>query len=157
MSDTIIFRGAYIRRVELRNGEDGRHVRIEFTADWSKPVREHMGWGDVGEGIGACDLVGELVGSAMTLTPSKRELAPLAVEVEVSQVSSFNVVPVKDAEGEPTNRELRFTVKTGALDAAKKIEQYVHAIGRGVAQLNISYVKQEELPLERAADAGSGD
>jgi uncharacterized protein YsxB (DUF464 family) len=73
--------------------------------------------------------------------------------MEVNVVNGFNVVPVKDSEGEINSRELRFTVKTGVVDALKQVEQYVHSMGRGLAELKISYVKQVEMFKEAEESA----
>jgi hypothetical protein len=146
MSDTIIFRGAYIRSLELRNGDD-RHARIQMTADWTEPVRQHMEWDDAPEGFGACDLVGRLAASHIILTPNGKELKRHELQIAADDVNGFHLVPVKDGEGDVTRRELRFTVKTTQPDAAAQIEAYCQAIGRGAGQLKVSYVKQDELPL----------
>jgi hypothetical protein len=100
--------------------------------------------------------VGRLAASNLQLVPSKRELKPLGLEMAVDEVSGFNLVPLKDGKGESTGRELRFTVKSTATDAAKNLEQYVHTVGRGLARLEVSYVKQENLPLEEKKEALAG-
>jgi len=147
MSDTIVFRGAYIRSFEFRNGDGDKHVRIQMTADWSAPVCEHMEWGDVPDGFAACDLIGKLAASTVIFTPSGRGLKDHEIEIGADDVSGFNLVPIKDGEGEVTGRELRFTIKSTANEAAALLECYCKQIGRGVAQLKVSFAKQEVLPL----------
>ena len=152
MSDTVIFRGAYIRSFEFRNGDGDKHTRIQFSADWTEPVRRAMAWGECAEGFAAADLVGRLAASHVILTPSPRELKQHELQIDAEEVSGFNIVPLKDSEGGLTGRELRFAVKTTSADAEALLAAYCRTVGRGLAQLKISYVKQEEMALEEAAE-----
>jgi len=146
MANAVVFRGAYIRSFTMKNGTDGRGIRVEVTADWTDKVREHMEWEEISHGVGACDLTGRLAANVVTLTPSKNDLKQHALEFEASEVGGFALIPQLDKEGEVTGRELRFTIKTAQLDAAKKIERYVQTLGREAAQMRVSYEKQENLP-----------
>lgn len=152
MSETVIFRGSYIRSMELRNGESDRHCRINITADWSDTVREAMGWGEVPEGFGSADLSGRLAASHLILTPASKELRRNEMQINAEEVHEFEVRPLKDSKGEPTGRELRFMVTSAAPDTAAKVEAYCAVVGRGLAALKVSYVKQDELPLADSAE-----
>ena len=146
MANTITFRGAFIRSAQLVNGENARHIKMEMSADWTAPVREAMGWDDVGAGMATCGLTGELVETTMPLTPSSAEMKKLELEMEVSIVNGFSVLPVKDRKGETTRRELRFDIKAAGITAMRDIEKYIHGLGRHKAQLKVGYQKQETLP-----------
>lgn len=148
MSETIIFRGVYIRSVELRNGDGDRHVRVHLTGDWTGPVREDMDWSELPESFGKADLVGRLAASHMILTPAGRELKRQEVQFACEEVNGFIIVPLKDGEGDVTGRELRFSIRTRAAEACALLEAYCNTVGRGLAQLKVSYVKQENLPLD---------
>lgn len=148
MAETILFRGAYIRRCEIRNGEDAREVRVEMTADWTETVREKMEWGEVPHGHGGGYLLGELVASTMQLTPAGRELKEWQLDLNINKVTGFVQVPLKDSEGNTTGRELRFSVRATAEATAAKVEEYCARIGRHAGLLKIKFQHQEELALD---------
>lgn len=148
MSATVIFRGAYIRSFEYRNGENDRHVRIHITADWTDTVREAMVWDDIGEGHGGTDLIGRLAAEYLILTPSGKGLKDHQVQINVKEATKFEVLPRKDKEGETSGHELRFMVKTTDSDVPGLLQHYCATMGRGLAQLKLAYSKQEELPLD---------
>lgn len=150
MADTVIFRGSYIRKFEMVNNPNERHIKIEMTSDWTDVTREQMHWGEVGDEVGGCDLIGALAASNIVLTPAGRPLKDHEIKFAANVVGGFNLVPLKDGEGEITGRELRYWIKTTAPDAAQWLEAYCNAIGRGMGQLKVSYVKQAELDLDPA-------
>lgn len=154
MSDTIIFRGALIRKVTKHNSDTDKGVRIEIAADWTDKVREAMSWGEVPDGHGKSDLFGELAAGHIILTPSAKELKQHELQIDISECGGFSQVPVKDGDGNVGTRELRFTIKSSAEDACARAEGYVNVMGQAKGQLRVSYVKQE--PLEFGAAEGGG-
>ena len=151
MADTIIFRGAYIRKITKNNSESDTGVRIEIGADWTDTVREHMEWDEVPHGHGASDLIGKLRANHMILTPADNMLKKHEVQIDIDECSGFNQKGIKDGEGNIGYRELLFAIDSSSDCAAALAEGYVNLIGRGKAQLKVSYVKQEEIDLQGSA------
>jgi hypothetical protein len=106
---SVLFRGAHIRYADIRQeSEAGKFVRIHFTADYSKPVREHMGWDELPPKTDSAKLAGELTGKNLTLTPNGRELRRHEISLDTAECSDFQVFRVKGEDGESSRVELRF-------------------------------------------------
>jgi translation elongation factor EF-1beta len=150
----LTFRGAFIRFVDLRFDEKSKstYVKINFTSDFSEPIREAMEWGEPGAGFTASDLEGELSLTHLVLTPNGRELKPHEMQISAKEATGFSVVRVKGDDGESTHNELRFQVLTADPDAAAKLREYIANIGKGVAQLRVNCEVQEEMDLGEAAE-----
>ncbi len=146
---SILFRGAFLRHAVLQDDEEaGAFRRIHFTADFSDPVRQHMGWDDLPDGLTSGKLSGELNGTHLVLTPNGKDLKRHELQISCSQVNDFQVFRVKNDDGETTRTELRFIVRSNQPGAMALIEAYKEAIGRGVGVLKIAHEKQEDLPFE---------
>lgn len=155
MASTINFSSAFIRTVSMALDEGTKRIRINVSASLTKEVREKMEWLEptkpkgngrtIDDAATSIDLEGELQGRTMTLKPNDKELQRHACEIEVSEVGKFCLVTVK--ENESTRKELRFQILTTQRGALGKIEKYTDAVGQAKAELRISHVKQEELPL----------
>jgi hypothetical protein len=153
MSESIIFRGTFIRYFDVRQGKEGGDVfcRIHLSSTWNEQVRDNMNWEVIPDSITECKLTGELLASHMILTPGDKQLANDELQIDISSVEDFCLVALKD-EGELRGRELRFVIRT-----PKEVEgflgQYIRKVGRHEGALKISYVKQEAMNFE--ASAGS--
>ncbi len=147
----LTFRGAFIRFVDLRYDEKSKTVytKINFTASWTEPIREAMGWGQPSEGFNDGGLEGELVATHFEVIPNG-DLKQHAFDLEAKEIHSFTHALVKD--GDSATRELRFQITTTALKAAQKLAAFLAVIGKGQAQLKVTYEAQSELE-EEAADA----
>ena len=154
--ENIIFRGAVLKHFDGRQNQEGSDytTKLYFSAEFSDTVQEQMGWDDPGECLKPgkpAGLVGELLGMNLILTPGDKKLKDFEIQLGVKDVIDFQVVVLKDDEGEPAGRQLRFTVRTPQDGAAAMAEQYIRRVGRHESQLRITYLpqaKQEQLSLE---------
>jgi hypothetical protein len=149
----LIFRGSYIRFVDLRYDEKSKtpYLKLNFTASFSEPVREAMEWGEPPAGYGACDLDGEFSATHFILTPNGRELKQAEIQMSAKSIGDFQLYRVKGEDGDSTHYELRFQVVTPDVDAAAKLQGYIAIIGKGEAQLRVNYEAQSELEMEAEA------
>lgn len=146
---TITFRGARIRYIDLRRDEEaGVFARVHLTADYSTPVMAEMGWAPVDETITSCKLIGRLAALNMVLTPADAKLSRSEVQVECSEVSDFQLAPLKNDDGEVHGHELRFIARTIEAGAVALLENYLRVIGASPAALAVSYSEQSVLELE---------
>ena len=145
----LIFRGAYIRFVDLRYDDKSKqkYVKLNFTAAFSEPVREALEWGEPPAGFASAKLDGDLATLNFILTPDGKELRQHELVMDSSGISNFEVTRVKTGEDSHEN-ELRFQIVTSAGGAAGLVESYLEAIGKGTAQLRVNYEQQAEMPLD---------
>ena len=145
----LIFRAAYIRFMDLRYDDKSKqkYVKLNFTAAFSEPVREALGWGEPPAGFASAKLDGDLTASHFILTPDGKELRQHELQMDSSGISNFEVARVKTGEDSHEN-ELRFQIVTSAGGAAGLVESYLEAIGKSTAQLRVNYEQQAEMPLE---------
>lgn len=143
----LIFRGAFVRFVDLRYDDKSKtcYTKINFTADFSEPIREAMEWGEPPAGFASADLDGDLVASHLILTPNGKELKDQELQIDARAIGSFKLVRVSDGQEGATHNELRFQVATTIPDAAARLSQYLSVIGKGEAQLRVNYEQQAEL------------
>lgn len=148
MSDNITFRGAILKHFDVRQGKEGGDVfcRINFSADWSEQVRDKMEWEPVPDSITECKLTGSLLATHLILTPGDKALSQHQLQFDVTSVEDFQVVSLKDDEGDVRGRELRFVVRTPS-EAEGFLGQYIRRVGRHAGALKVVYVKQEKLDL----------
>lgn len=156
MSESIIFRGTSIRYFDVRQGKEGGDVfcRIHLSSNWNEQVRNKMDWEAIPDSVTECKLTGSLLASHLILTPSDKLLKDQEIQFDIKSVEDFRLVSLKDDEGEIRGRELRFIVRTPK-QVAGHLEEYLSVIGRHEAALKVSYVKQENLPLEETKAANS--
>ena len=132
-------------------GEGAPMVIADFSAPWTDKNREAGGWEELPESVsGSINLVpGELAASTFEFIPGKG-LEAHAISLDCSSASDFKCfVPTK--EGEP--RELRFKIKSPALQAGKTLDAFGRSCGNATGRLRISYsettaAEQESLPIE---------
>ena len=149
----LLFRGAFIRFVDLRYDEKSKttYTKINFTASFSEPIREAMEWGEPPAGFASADLDGQMAATHLILTPNGRELKQHELQLDAKEISAFKLVRVED-ENETTHNELRFQVATTSADAAALLSQYLSTIGKGEGQLRVNYDAQSEMDLAEDAD-----
>jgi hypothetical protein len=145
----LIFRGAYIRFVDLRFDDRSKqkYVKLNFTAAFSDPVREALEWGEPPVGFDSAKLDGDLTASHFVLTPDGKELRQHELQLDSTVISNFEFARVKVGE-DSFEQQLRFQIVTSAVGAAGRIEAYIEAIGKSTAQLRVNYEQQAEMPLE---------
>jgi hypothetical protein len=145
----LIFRGAYIRFVDLRYDDKSKqkYVKLNFTAAFSEPVREALEWGEPPVGFDSAKLDGDLTASHFILTPDGKELRQHELQLDSTGISNFEFARVKVGEDSFEN-QLRFQIVTSAVGAAGRVEAYIEAIGKGTALLGVNYEQQAEMPLE---------
>lgn len=148
MPEAITFRGAHIRYFDGRQEEGGAFVRVHMTADLSTPVMESMEWDDPGPSVTEAKLDGELHATHLILTPGDKMLRDREIQFDIRTVEDFKMVRVKAGE-DSTRRELRFVARSSAPGVAAMIDDYIRIIGEHQGVCRVSYVKQEELPLEK--------
>ena len=145
----LIFRGAYIRFVDLRYDDRSKqkYVKLNFTAAFSDPVREALEWGEPPVGFDSAKLDGDLTASHFILTPDGKELRQHELQLDSTAISNFEFARVKVGEDSFEN-QLRFQIVTSAVGATGQVEAYIEAIGKSTAQLRVNYEQQAEMPLE---------
>lgn len=157
MANAIQFRGMFIRSSHMSNPEGAdRTVTLACTADFSTPVMEKMEWADVDKSITSAKLCGKLLSTIMTLTPSDKQLKKFALELDIDTVRDFELVGVRNKEGDITHREIRFTIESSAKDAAHRVELYASRMGRNPGLCKVSYTKQETLDLAEGETEDDG-
>lgn len=148
--DSTIFRGAFIRFVDLRfQDETGKFVRIHVTSDLTDVEQQALGWDTVPVCVPKGDLTGTLVAHNLIFTPSG-DLAKSELQVPCDEVGDFQLVRTKDGEGEAKGEELRFIIRSTHKGAAALLEAYMEAVGRAPAQLKITHdpvIVQPSLPF----------
>lgn len=151
----LIFRGAYIRFVDLRYDEKSKttYSKLNLTAEFSEPVREAMGWGAPPEGFDSADLAGDVNATNFILTPNGKELKQHELQLAAKELSAFKLVKVNDDQEGASHYELRFQLTTVAEDAEQWIGQYLRHIGKGEGQLRVNYEEQAEMEMEPAEDS----
>lgn len=146
---TITFRGAFVRFADLRQKEEaGVFARLHLTADMSDPVREAMDWQEIPDCVDQTKLTGSLTGRNMILTPNDKSLRQHEIQMEVSELSDFQLFRTRDGEGDLEREELRFIARVVEQYAIDKVERYLRIVGQAPGALKVAYEKQEELPLE---------
>ena len=145
----LIFRGAFIRFVDLRYDDKSKqkYVKLNFTAAFSDPVREALEWGEPPVGFDSAKLDGDLTASHFVLTPDGKELRQHELQLDSTGISNFEFARVKVHEDSFEN-QLRFQIVTSAVGATGQVEAYIEAIGKSTAQLRVNYEQQAEMPLE---------
>lgn len=144
----LIFRGSFIRFVDLRYDEKAktRYVKLNMSAEFTDPVREAMGWSPLPDSFTGADLSGELTATKFVLTPNGKEINT-ELALDVKQVADFSVVRVKDDQEGATHCELRFQIVTTAKGAAALAEAYLDVVGKGQGQLRVNYEEQTKMDL----------
>lgn len=141
-NSNIIFRGARIRYIDLRRKDEGApFTRLHLAADFSAPVQEAMEW-HIGDGMSSAKLKGVLTASHMILTPNDKRLKDYEVQLECSEVEDFQLVELKDDEGDTAGRELRFIARSVQPGACGVLEEFWSRLGHGDMQLRVSYIPQ---------------
>ena len=145
----LILRGTFIRFIDLRYDEKSKtpYTKINFTADFSDPVREALEWGEPAAGFTSGDLEGEYTASHLILTPNGKELRTHEIQINAQSIGDFSFHHVKGREDEGEHDELRFQVVTSDPEAPLKLRDYIAAIGKGEAQLRVNYEQQESLDI----------
>lgn len=147
MSETITFRGAHIRYCDVRHDESGVVFRIHMTSEFTDPIMDSMEWEDPGDSVTEAKLGGVLSATHMILTPGDKQLKQHELQIDLKDVTDFKLVAI--TKDEVTRRELRFKVRTVEAGTAAKVENYLSLVGAHQGTLKVSYVKQENLPLEQ--------
>lgn len=149
MPSTIRFTGAILKNFTCGTSKQGKgtYTRMHFNADFSKPVRDVMGWEDHPKGYGAADLRGQLAGVKMTLKPSKRELAEQAFEMPITVVDGFSVSPLKQKDDKPDVLVLSLTVLTMSKKAYMALGKWKDTLGEAEAHLTIEYSDEDQATL----------
>lgn len=154
MAESVLFRGAVLKYIDVRQGKEGGDVfcRIHMSADYSEQVRDKMDWDEIPESITDCKLTGSLLATNFILTPGDKQLHRWELNFDISSVEDFQVVALKDDDGEVCGRELRFVVRTPKDGVEAFCGQYIRRVGRHAGALKIGYTVQEKLDLGQDAD-----
>jgi hypothetical protein len=146
---TLTFRGAYIRFVDLRYEPKSKAVytKINFTATYSKPVRDELNWPELPESMPAADLDGNFTATEFTIIPNGLDTS--AFNLDAKELGHFSVHRVaSDNDQEKTEEELRFQIVTPDKHAASKLAKYLDVVGHGAAQLKVKYNAQSTIENE---------
>lgn len=153
----LLFRGAFIRHFDVRHDEDAKKfIRIHLTADFTEAIMEKMEWETVPDCVPKATLTGQITAHHMILTPSGKELLQHELQIAISEVRDFQLVRVKDEEGEPNGQELRFVALSNQAGAAALIESYIENVQRGVGTLKVA-AQQQDLPFEETTAESPDD
>lgn len=158
MSESITFRGTTVRYLDLRQGKEGGDVfcRIHLSSDFSDTVRDKMGWEDAGSSVNSAKLTGELLAQNFILTPGDKNLKQHELQIAISDATDFQLVALKDDDGEISGHQLRFIVRSPGDGVEALVGQYIRRVGRHQGELKISYepvAKQTELEMGQAKKA----
>jgi len=116
MPDQILFRGAYVRRFGV--SEPGAAVtKVFIGCDFTREVREAMKWGELPEGFSQGDLTGELNAQTLSMDPGE-DLARHRFDLPIAIATAFQVISLVVPD-KPNRLELRFQVKSAAIDATR--------------------------------------
>ena len=147
-------RGVTLRYYDVRRDEVNVYVRAHFSADYSKPVQDVMGWGALPDSVTTAKLSGAIITiQTFALTPTDKDLARYEIDltgVDVADFSYHHKDPEEQASGKT---EIRFTLRTGNPEAEARLGQWMRSVGGATAVLRINYEKQEELDLQGGDDA----
>lgn len=141
----ILFRGATVRYCDIRADEAGPFVRVHLSADFSRPVREEMEWGEIPDSITSCKLEGKLDARALVLTPNQQQLRQHEIQITADDVSDFQVARTEGEDGGAKQTHLRFVLRSRQDGAAAQIENWLRVIGDGAATLKVEYAVQQKL------------
>jgi hypothetical protein len=148
MGDVITFSNVEVLYFEVRKKEGAPcFVRVHVAADFGDGIAKQMGWSEIPDCVGTCDLAGEIHASHMTLTPSEKGLRGHEVQLSVIGAESFRLVGIQTEDGVRSGRELRFRLVSADPNAAALLAQYMHRVGDASAVLKVWSVVQEELAL----------
>lgn len=153
----ITFTGCFVRYLDLRFPDEGApFARIHLTSKLTASVMKAMEWEEVPNCLDSGKLDGLLTARNIVMRPAVEELWNNEIQLECSEVSDFQLFRVEGQEGKSKKTELRFTARTAEIGAAGKIEEYVRIVGKGGADLRVTYTEQQKLPLgepEKAKEA----
>jgi hypothetical protein len=141
----ILFRGAIVRYCDLRADEAGPFVRVHLSADFSAPVRQEMGWGEIPDSITSCKLEGKLDARHLVLTPNQQQLRQHEIQISADDVSDFQVSRTEGEDGGSKQTALRFALRSRQEGAAAQLENWLRVIGDGSATLKVEYAVQQKL------------
>jgi len=143
MPDTLKFSSAILKSF----GRDKNGGHAVFTASFTKPLCDAMGWGGVPEGAQSIKLEGDLHATHATLTPKEKPLAKHEIDFDISEISDFQVIrlELEGHKGKGWRFELRFKVYSAARSICRALEEYMMSIGEVKSVLQVSYVKQGVL------------
>lgn len=145
MPETITFRGAVLRDMDLRQAGKGAStfVRMHFSSDFTDKIREALDWEDLPDSYkNGTPKDSNLNGVKLHLKPNGRELDQYAFTMPIRQVRDFAVVTIK--EGDDEVRQLNFTVETSVKRAYSTIGKFIEAVGMAKCQAKIEYATEEE-------------
>lgn len=171
------FRGVRIIDWKGCHTETGQFIELNMEADFSDKVREAMGCWDISEelesllpgmreqnpkgfdraamllpkGIKSIGLDGDIAVTSLDLIPNGKDLSKHELSLECTRISWFSLQRVKQPNGSHV-WGLRYTAIIQGTGAARKIEGYIAGVGDNVAQMQVGYNKQEDLPLDKAED-----
>jgi hypothetical protein len=150
MPESVVFPGAILKYFDVRQAKEGGEVfcRIHLAANFAETVREKMEWENIPDSVTQAKLAGALAATNFILTPSDKQLKKYELNFDIHSVEDFEVVSLKDDEGEIRGRELRFIVRTPKEGVEALCGEYIRRVGRAPGSLKIGYIKQEQLPFE---------
>ena len=150
----LTFRGSHVRYFDCRLQEGGAFTRIHASSDFSEPIREAMGWPQISSEIESCKLSGTLAGDNLVVTPADKTLKQYVFQMGVGEVTDFEVVRVKEEDGESVRTELRYKIRTNASSAAAQLYEYLSTVGKAPAAMKLRYSEQGTL-TEQDGDASN--
>lgn len=145
MPETITFRGAVLRDMDLRQAAKGAStfVRMHLVSDFTDVIREALEWEDLPDTYkDGSPKAATLNGVKLSVKPNGRELNQYAFTMPIRQVKDFRVNTVK--EGDDEIRQLSFTVETSVKRAYATIGKFIEAVGSAKCQVKIEYATEEE-------------
>jgi hypothetical protein len=116
-------------------------TKASVSCELSAPVLEKMEWEEAPECYTGGGLEGDVAAISAELLPSDRSLSRHAFELDAVRLNAFKTVrlEIKGKKGVGHRTELRFTITSGDLKAARKLEEYFLIPGK--SQLRVSYEK----------------
>ncbi len=129
-----------------KRGEGGPMIIAEFSAPWTERNRDAGKWEEIPETVsGSVKLVpSSLAAKHLEFIPGNG-LEKHAFSIEVSDATDFSCfIPTKEGE----ERELRFKVKTAALNVERILGTFGRTCGEATGKLKLSYDADAQQEIE---------
>ncbi len=108
--------------------------------------------GDIDGGITKAGLKGKLLATLLDMTPDDRGLKKFKLFLPIDTVRNFELVAIRNKEGDITHREIRFYIDSSSPDAAEKVALYCRRLKRSASVGKVSYSIQLKLGDEEGQE-----
>ena len=127
---------------------------IKVACELSAPVMRQLDWQEAPECYTGGGLEGDLTATAAEFIPSDGSLSQHAQVIDAVRMNAFKTVRLenKGKRGAGHRTELRFSITSGDLRAAEKLEGYLLVAGK--SKLKVAYERVEPKGASGEEDTG---